>query len=193
MDDPIAWSASAATLAAATMTAANLGPRITGTGFAIFAFGSLAWCLVAWRTGQDSLLLTNAVLLLINITGIWRWLGREVMLERGRRRAVLHSLKAPVPSLFSATGAGGAQVRARSGEDLGRIVDLMIRCDDHGLSYVVLSRGGIGGVGEELVAIPANRLTFSSNEVQARISGPELDRLPRLERDNWPAKPAMEA
>ena len=192
MDDPIAWSASAATLAAATMTAANLGPRITGTGFAVFAGGSLAWCLVAWRTGQDSLLITNAVLLLINMTGIWRWLGREVMLERGRQRAVARSLKAPVPSLFSASGAVGSQVYVRGGDELGRIVDLMIRCDDQALSYAVLSRGGIGGVGEELVAIPAQRLTFSEDGVRARMANGELDRLLRLERDNWPARPAME-
>lgn len=192
MDDPIAWFASAATLVAAGMTAANLGPRITGSGFVIFAAGSIAWCLVAWSTGQDSLLLTNAVLLLVNVTGIWRWLGRELMLERGRKRAVLKSLKSPVPSLFSSSAVVGAEVNSTDGEPVGRMVDLMIRCEDSVLSYAVVSRGGVAGVGEELLAIPANRLTFSGNSVTARFSPSQVDRLPRLERDNWPARPAME-
>ena len=193
MDDPIAWLAAAATLAAAMMTAANLGPRVTGAGFAVFALGSVAWCAVALRTGQDSLLLTNAVLLLVNITGIWRWLGREVMLERGRARAMLRSLKAPVPSLFSAGAAIGSPVHSpATQESLGQIVDLMIRCDDHALSYAVLSRGGIGGIGEELFALPARSLVFEAGKVGVNGRLPDIDRLPKLERDNWPARPATQ-
>ena len=42
MADSISWVATIATIIAASMTAANLGSRITGYGFAVFLVGSLA-------------------------------------------------------------------------------------------------------------------------------------------------------
>ena len=43
MADIISWVATVATIVAAFMTAANLGSRVTGYGFAVFTFGALCW------------------------------------------------------------------------------------------------------------------------------------------------------
>ena len=74
-EDITHYVAPAATMIAACMTAANLGPRVTGWGFAVFTIGSLSWCIIGIVSGQQSLVLTNAFLTLVNIVGIWRWLG----------------------------------------------------------------------------------------------------------------------
>ncbi len=75
MEDIASWVAPGATMIAAMMTAANLGPRVTGWGFVVFAFGSVCWSLVAAVTGQTGLLMTNIFLTGVNISGAWRWLG----------------------------------------------------------------------------------------------------------------------
>jgi len=77
MLDAAGWIAPAATMIAAIMTAANLGARVTGWGFAVFAVGALAWITVGAATGQQNLLWSNAFLLLVDLVGIWRWLGRR--------------------------------------------------------------------------------------------------------------------
>ncbi|WP_366499360.1 hypothetical protein [Sphingopyxis sp.] len=58
------------------MTASNLGARITGWGFAVFTIGSICWSLVGFWSGQTHLVATNVFLTLVNLVGIWRWLGR---------------------------------------------------------------------------------------------------------------------
>jgi hypothetical protein len=71
------WVAPAATMIAAIMTAANLGSRVTGWGFAVFCVGAVSWIIVGAGTGQQNLLLSNAFLLLVDVVGVWRWLGRK--------------------------------------------------------------------------------------------------------------------
>ncbi|MEY2883212.1 MAG: hypothetical protein RL490_936 [Pseudomonadota bacterium] len=81
------WIAPLATTIAAILVAANLGARITGFGFIMFSIGSIAWAVVALDSGQANLLWQNIVLLIINLIGIWRWLGLRARYERGAARA----------------------------------------------------------------------------------------------------------
>ncbi|PZN96960.1 MAG: hypothetical protein DCF31_02135 [Alphaproteobacteria bacterium] len=81
------WLAPFFTTVAAIMVAANLGSRITGFGFIVFAAGSIAWLVVGIATGQDNLSFQNAVLFIINIIGVWRWLAVRARYERGAARA----------------------------------------------------------------------------------------------------------
>ena len=85
------------------MTAANLGSRITGYGFAVFLVGSLAWLATGVMTGQPALTWTNAVLTVLNIFGVWRWLGRQAQVEEGARAASRsergHAGRGAVPDL----------------------------------------------------------------------------------------------
>ena len=68
--------ATVTTIAAASMVALNWSPRLTVLGFSVFIAASIAWMLDGWLEGKASLLIQNAVLLLINIAGVYRWLPR---------------------------------------------------------------------------------------------------------------------
>ena len=68
--------AAVTTVVAAAMVAANWNARITVAGFAIFISASIAWMADGWLDSKNSLVIQNAVLLLINILGVWRWLPK---------------------------------------------------------------------------------------------------------------------
>ena len=68
--------AACTTVIAAAMVAANLNARVTVIGFGIFIVASIAWIADGWFESKSSLLIQNAILLLINVLGVWRWLPR---------------------------------------------------------------------------------------------------------------------
>jgi hypothetical protein len=61
------------TVLAAALVAANVKARITIAGFMIFIVASLAWMVDGWLESKASLVIQNAILLLINAAGVWRW------------------------------------------------------------------------------------------------------------------------
>ena len=74
--------AAVTTVTAAALVAANLNARVTVAGFAIFIVASIAWML-RWLESKTSLIIQNAVLLLINVVGVWRWLPRAEKEAKG--------------------------------------------------------------------------------------------------------------
>src|SRR3954468_3755271 len=93
--------APAATMFAAMMTAANLGARVTGWGFVVFTIGALGWIITALATGQQNLLVANGFLLVVDVIGIWRWLGRQARYADGAQLAEKDSLEQGSPDLFA--------------------------------------------------------------------------------------------
>lgn len=69
-------AATVMTILAAAMVAANWNARLTVAGFALFILAAIAWMLDGWFEEKSSLVIQNAVLLLINILGVYRWLPR---------------------------------------------------------------------------------------------------------------------
>ena len=100
MADTISWVATIATILAASMTAANLGSRVTGYGFCVFTIGALCWIAVGVLTNQAALLWANVVLTLLDLFGIWRWLGRQAKVEEGAHAASEASEQTPGEALF---------------------------------------------------------------------------------------------
>ncbi|MDB5712691.1 MAG: PRC-barrel domain containing protein [Sphingomonadales bacterium] len=186
MSDIAAWLAPAATVIAAIMTAANLGARITGLGFIVFTVGSVCWCIVAIGTGQQNLLFTNGFLTLVNALGIWRWLGRQSRYEAGGAHAARRSAVAEVPTLIALGSIAGRKLIGKDGQPLGQIIDGMMRCSDRSLAYVVVSEGGIGGVGERLHALNPNELQFREDEISCPIDADQLASRPEIVADHWP-------
>lgn len=184
MADIIQWVATAATICAALVTASNLGARITGYGFGIFLIGSLAWIATALVTDQPALLWTNVALSFLNMFGIWRWLGRQAKVEEGGATAALASHFTPGEELFPVSRLTRAEVHAR-GEKVGASVDAMAGAISGTIRYVVVSDGGVAGVGETLRRADWERLSLKGR-------GLVLDRdpaeLPEVERDRWPAR-----
>ena len=187
MTDILPWLATAATVFAASMTAANLGSRITGYGFAVFTVGSLAWIGVGLTSGQPALVWTNVVLTFLNLFGVWRWLGRQAQVEEGAQAAVEASDRAPGETLLPASLLTKAVVEGRDGA-LGACVDAMVGGASGRIAYIAVSQGGVAGVGEKLRRLPWATVRLDGDMVRADLSQAEFDRLEQIERDSWPAR-----
>lgn len=187
MEQIAGWIAAATTMIAAIMTASNLGARVTGWGFAVFAVGSVAWIVVALASQQQNLLWTNGFLLAVNVTGVWRWLGRQARYEDASRAAETKSAAGRRGELFSLAALPGRKLTDPRGEPIGAVVDGMVECDGHRLAYLVVSEGGAGGIGERLHALRPEEVAFGEDAVRCRFGAEALQKIRPLQSDNWPA------
>ncbi len=188
MTDIASWVATIATIVAACMTASNLGTRITGYGFIVFTIGSIAWFALGLLTGQPALVWTNIVMTLLNLFGVWRWLGRQASVEQGAERAAANSEQRPGDTLFPASLLSRAELVGRGEEALGSLVDAMIGCRSGQIKYLVVSEGGVAGVGERLRRIEWSAVELDGQDVRAGADAAGFARLPELAKDNWPAE-----
>jgi len=187
MADTLSWIATFATITAALMTASNLGSRVTGYGFVVFTAGAFCWLIVGNLTRQPALMWTNVALLAVDVFGIWRWLGRQARVEEGARAATEASAALASETLFPVSLLSHAPVIGR-GVELGRCVDAMAGCDSGTLSYVVVSEGGVAGVGETLRRLPWSRARIAEEKLMTQMGEREFDLLEELSRDEWPAR-----
>lgn len=179
-----------ATMVAAIMTAANLGAKVTGWGFVLFTVGSLAWCAVAIASGQQNLLVTNGFLVLVNIIGVWRWLGRVAQHEEGARSAEVKSVNASAPTLFAVSNLVGRKVHRGSGGTVGEVVGVMAECDKGKIVYLVVGVGGVGGVGQRLIAIAWAKTSIVDDEIHSSFSKHEEATAPDIDPKDWPVAAA---
>ena len=186
MEDLIGWVATIATVTAALMTASNLGPRITGYGFAVFTVGSLSWLVLGLMTDQRALIWTNVALTGLNLFGIWRWLGRQARIEEGASIAAEASGRTPGESLFPVSLLLKAPIENARGEPLGTCVDAMAGRSSGKVQYVVVSQGGVAGVGETLRRLSWGDAMADADKLVANVA--RLDALPQIEKDQWPAR-----
>jgi hypothetical protein len=181
------WIPAVATMIASLTIASNLGARVTGWGFVVLVFSSAGWIASQASASQPdaSIVAMHSVLLLVNLFGVWRWLGRQTRYEDSREHATERSRRARVPTLFSADALIGSKVI--TGEKTrGTVVDAMLRCDNKNLAYVVTTEGGVGGAGETLRAIPPDHLRFDEDDVACDLSDEQWCALPVIEDDHWP-------
>jgi sporulation protein YlmC with PRC-barrel domain len=75
-----------------------------------------------------------------------------------------------------------------SGEDLGKIEDLVIDIRDDRISYAILSFGGFLGMGDKHFAIPWQDLSINIFKSVAvlNIDKDRLKNAPGFDKDNWP-------
>ena len=188
MTEIISWIATGATIIAASMTASNLGSRITGYGFCVFLIGSVCWLATGLMTEQPALVWTNVVLTVLNIFGIWRWLGRQARIEEGASSAAQASERAPGDSLFPVSLLSSAPIEDAKGEVFGACVDAMAGCSSGRLSYVVASEGGVAGVGETLRRLDWSRARVERDRLIVDLDERSFAALEQVERDRWPAR-----
>jgi hypothetical protein len=187
MAESISWVATIMTIAAAFMTASNLGSRVTGYGFAVFTAGALCWIAVGLLTDQPALLWTNVVLTGLDIFGVWRWLGRQARVEEGARSATEASELTPGEVLFPVSLLARASVQC-GGEQVGHCVDAMAGCRSGRLDYLVVSEGGVAGVGERLRRLPWADAHVDGETVTAQFPAQRFERLEEIPRDQWPGR-----
>jgi hypothetical protein len=187
MADTISWVATAATIIAAFMTAANLGPRITGYGFAVFTAGAICWIAVGVSSGQPALTWTNIVLVLLDAFGVWRWLGWQTKVEEGGEAAAQASEQTPGEALFPVSLLTRAAVDC-SGTEVGRCVDAMAGCRSGKLAYVVVAEGGMAGIGDTLRRLPWGDARVEGERLVSRLKPGEFRQLQELAKDEWPGR-----
>lgn len=188
METILTWVAPVATILAALMTASNLGSRITGAGFAVFMVGSLCWLWLGVIGDDPALLGMNAVLTLLNLFGIWRWLGRQAKFEDGGQHAAQASEARPGETLFPLSLTAKAALCGRDGAELGKCVDAMAGCSSGRIAYLVVAEGGVGGVGERLRRLDWRHIVVEGDTVRARLDRAGFDQLDVIEKDKWPGR-----
>jgi hypothetical protein len=188
MEQTISWIATAATIAAASITASNLGSRITGYGFIVFTFGSISWFAFGLMSGQPALMWTNAVLTFLNLFGVWRWLGRQARIEEGAKAGAKDSRETPGETLFALSMLTKAPLEAADGSQIGRSVDAMAGCSSGRLSYLVVSEGGVGGVGETLRRLPWRECRIEGDRVISVVDSAHFQALEQIEPGHWPSR-----
>jgi hypothetical protein len=187
MENSLSWVATAATVIAASMTASNLGSRITGYGFIVFTVGSIAWFSFGLMSGQPALMWTNAVLTFLNLFGIWRWLGRQATIEDGSAAAAKASRATPGEALFPVSLLSRAEVRSDGGR-LGTCVDAMAGCRSGRIAYVTVSEGGIAGAGETLRRLEWDGVRVDEDKVVTQLDPAQFCKLEPVPKDEWPAR-----
>ena len=81
VEEVLRWSGMMAAVLAAIIVSARLSARLTGIGFVVFLVSSSSWVVVGLVAGEHALLIQNAVLCIVNLVGIWRWLLRPAANE----------------------------------------------------------------------------------------------------------------
>lgn len=176
---------------AAMMTAANLGARVTGWGFVVFTVGSLCWTAIGFSSGQTNLLASNGFLTLVNLIGIWRWLGRQRAYQDGGKLAEAKSRASASPTLFIATGVTGMKVEDEKGALIGKAVEALIECRSGCISYVVVSTSNAVGLVEDLRPIPREAIHFGCDRLVLTIDRQTYEAIVPLPPGEWPdASPA---
>ena len=74
MNGTLEWVAAIGTMIAAGMIAADLGRKATGWGFVLFCAVAITWIVSGLTSGAMPIAAMNAILLAINLWGVWRYL-----------------------------------------------------------------------------------------------------------------------
>src|ERR1700756_4851143 len=95
----------------------------------------------------------------------------------------------PGPEVMDAATLKGDSVVNSSGEDLGKIEDIMLDVTSGRIAYGVLSFGGFLGMGDKLFAIPWSALTLDAANKCFVLDVPKerLENAPGFDKDHWPA------
>jgi len=90
--------------------------------------------------------------------------------------------------VLAASTLDGDKVRNSAGESLGTVDDIMIDIPSGRVAYVVLSFGGILGLGNKLFAVPWDVLRVDEDEkcFILNIDKRTLETAPGFDKDNWP-------
>ncbi len=90
--------------------------------------------------------------------------------------------------LGNASDLIGTKVDNQQGQNLGSVTDMVIDPSSGKVLYVVLSRGGVLGVGAKLYPVPWETLRYSDQNERfiLNLGEDKLAGAPNFERDSWP-------
>jgi sporulation protein YlmC with PRC-barrel domain len=85
-----------------------------------------------------------------------------------------------------ASGLVGRSIIDPGGETVGEVVETIIECGNGGIRHLIVRFGGVGGVGEHIVALPLAEIRIEAETLTTRLSVPAVQALPRLDAALWP-------
>jgi len=177
MEDIAGWVALAATCVAALMTASNLGARVTGWGFVVFTLGAVAWIVVGLETSQTQLLWSNIFLGVVDVFGIWRWLGRRARFSDAADAEQARSAASTRENLFSVSRIDGLPVLGKDGGVIAHSVDALATCAGGTIDFFIVREGGVAGVGETLRRLPRGMVKVRDTALETTLDSVSLSRL----------------
>jgi len=109
--------------------------------------------------------------------------------DLSRDRNIVHG--GQPTKLDKASGLIGVDVKDAQGEKLGEIEDVVIDFNNGNVAYLVMSTGGLLGIGEKRLAVPLKAFTASdktSDDAHLMLRA-DKDSISRAEGigDNWPS------
>jgi sporulation protein YlmC with PRC-barrel domain len=98
---------------------------------------------------------------------------------------------APSTDLVRASRVVDTKIKSPDGTTLGNVTDIVLAPDLDSVSYVVLSRGGMFGMGTQLYAIPWSALSAGVNGAFViPVTEQQLEQSQGFDPDNWPSRPS---
>ena len=107
--------------------------------------------------------------------------------EEGGKAAAEASAATPGEALFPVTLLARAKVFAGRTE-VGTCVDAMAGERSGGLAYVVVSEGGVAGVGERLRRLDWGEAHIDRDRLVTLLDADRFRALPELDKDQWPGR-----
>ncbi|EIC30948.1 MULTISPECIES: PRC-barrel domain-containing protein [Methylomicrobium] len=112
---------------------------------------------------------------------------------REKQRELQKAVNEEMQEVSRASKIIGTDVKNTKGEDLGDIKDLVLDPTSGRLAYVVVSYGGILGMGDKLFAIPWNAVRWSADKdyFTLNMDKEALKNAPGFDEDHWPVSAAQ--
>ncbi|RJQ48424.1 MAG: PRC-barrel domain containing protein [Desulfobacteraceae bacterium] len=89
------------------------------------------------------------------------------------------------------SGAKASEILDKSivnaqGEELGQVEDLIVSSNGE-ISHLIISKGGVLGVGEDLIPIPWStaQASFQDDKLVVNLEKEKLDQAPSFKSDSW--------
>ncbi|MFC0696734.1 PRC-barrel domain-containing protein [Paraburkholderia humisilvae] len=95
----------------------------------------------------------------------------------------------PGPEVMAAATLDGNKVLCADGETAGKVKDIMLDVRTGRIAYVVMSSGGLLGIGDKLFAIPWNALTLDTGRAcfVLNVAAQHIKDAPGFDQDHWPS------
>jgi sporulation protein YlmC with PRC-barrel domain len=112
---------------------------------------------------------------------------------REKQRDIREEANEEMQEVSRASKIIGTDVKNSKGEDLGDIKDLVLDPMSGRLSYVVVSYGGLLGMGDKLFAIPWSAVRWSTDKdyFVLNMDKEALKNAPGFDEDHWPVSGAQ--
>lgn len=93
------------------------------------------------------------------------------------------------PHAMRASKIIGTNVENANGDRIGEIKDMVVDMQNERVRYVVLSHGGVLGIGDKLFAYPMSMVTTEGtnrDKLVMNVNKEQLDKAPGFEKNKWP-------